>query len=275
MASVTEMRDWLRGQGEDVPVRGKLSADWIDRYEQAHGDLPLPDADDFPDPGDDDDAIGADDLPPMADEVRPSRPRTRARPAERASAAGDRLLGRILGGPGKAPAKPKAKGKAKPRVSLESFISRSYEAAGRVLAPLSPAAAACIGIQAPMAGVILEDKLRNTVADRFLQPVARAEDLMNATFALVAPPIACMGIEMTYMQEQTPQVMFRRGVLVQVLREGLRTGLEVSEKYGEQIAEAAAKRARYDGEVDRLIAMIFPPPKVEDVPEPEMAGAAA
>lgn len=273
MASVTEMRDWLRDHGEDVPLRGKLSAEWVEKYEAANGDLPLPDPDD--DPGDDGDLIGADDLPPMVEEVRPSRPRTRQRPAERASAAGDRLIGRILGGSGKAAAKPKAKGKPKPRVSLESLVTRSYEGIGRVLAPLSPAAAACIGIQAPMAGVILEDKLRGTIADRALQPVARAEDLMNAGFALIAPPIACMGIEMTWMQEQTPQVVFRRTVLMQVLREGLRTGLEVSEKYGEQIAEATAKRARYEGQVDELIAMIFPPPKVEDVPEQEMAGAAA
>jgi len=268
MATVTEMRAWLREQGEDVPDRGRLRPELVDIYLAAH-----PDGDDWPDDDTLDELVDGPDTAEVAPEVRPSRKRTR-----RTSSQGmDSLVGRVLFGERKqqATGKTTRKPKQRPRVSLERFTGRLYSMAGRVLEPLSPAAAACVKIQGPMAGVMLEDIVKGTVVDRMLQPVARAEEKLDVAFALVMPPVACMAIEMSYAVEQTPQTVFRRTVAVQMLREGLRTGLEISDKYADQIEAARERAARSDAEVDRLIAMIFPQPTVEHVPEGEMAGAAA
>jgi len=260
------MRAWLRDHGEDVPDRGRLRPELVDIYLAAH-----PDGDDWPDDETLDDVIDAPETAEVTPEVRPSRKRTRT-----PSRGADSLVGRVLFGERKQ-AKPagKSRVKARPRVSLERFTGRIYSMAGRVLEPLSPAAARCVTIQGPMAGVMLEDIVKGTVVDRMLQPVARAEEKLDVAFALVMPPIACMAIEMSYAMEQTPQVILRRTVAGQMLREGLRTGLEISAKYAEQIEAARERAARSDAEVDRLIALIFPPPVVENVPAPEMAGAAA
>lgn len=270
MATVTEMRAALREAGEDVPVRGKLSDEWVARYDelklQEGSPDPWPDDDDLPD-------VGAD-TPSVPEEVRPSR--KRARSAASTKPAGS-LIGRLLSGGGDGKSKPKGKGKPAPRVSLERLVTRFYAGAGRVLAPVSPAASACLRVQGPMAGVMLNDIAMGTVVDRMLQPVARAEEKIDVLFALAVPPVACIGLEMTAGLEPTPEVLFRRTVLMQMLREGLRTGLEVTEKYASQIAEAAEREIRYDSEVDRLLSLIFAPPPGEMVPEPEpaMAGAAA
>jgi hypothetical protein len=269
MATVTEMRAWLRDNGHDVPQRGVLRPDLVDAYNDAHADPMNPE---WPDDADLLD-VGVDDEPaPVRAETRPSRP---ARQRKTASQRADSVIGRVLFGEGKKP-QPKARGKQPPRMSLEKFTGRLYSMAGRVLTPISPAAANCVTVQGPMAGVLLEEALRGTVADRVLQPLARAEEKLDVAFALVAPPLACMAIEMASQLEPSPQVMLRKTVAFQMLREGLRTGLEISEKYGDKIAEVIERQRRSDEEVDRLISLIFPPPpEAEYVPGAEMAGAAA
>jgi|SRR5215469_1891538 len=260
MATVTEMRTLLRESGEDVPARGVLSPEWVARYEALSADEP-DSADGWPE--DSDDVVGGSEtVTEIRPEVRPSRPRASSRKAASDTRG---LVGRLLAGGAKTGSKSKAK--QPPRVSLEKLTGRMYSTFGRVLQPLSPAASNCIQIQAPMAGVILEDKIKHTVADRLLQPVARVEDALDTMFALVAPPLACIAIEMSYMQEQTPQVLMRRTIAGQILREGLRTGLELSEQYGDQIAAAVERQQRSDAQVDALIAQIFPPPPVVEMPD--------
>jgi hypothetical protein len=46
-----------------------------------------------------------------------------------------------------------------------------------------------LALQAPVAGIILEDTLRGTVADRILQPLARAGERGTELAALLGPPV--------------------------------------------------------------------------------------
>lgn len=274
MATVTEMRARLREAGEDVPVRGKLSDEWVSRYDELGLDASTPDPDPWPDDDDLDPVAGGE---PIPEEVRPSRQRARKVSSPARSSGG--LIGRLLERTDpKAKSSSKSK-KAPPRVSLEKLVTRAYTGVSRILTPVSPAASRCLAVQAPMAGVMLNDIVANTVVDRMLQPVARAEDKLDVVFALMVPPVACVGLEMTAGMERTPEVMLRQTFLMQMLREGLRTGLEVTERYATEIKAAVERQARYDQQVDELISMILVMPQGEMVPDDvrdaEMAGAAA
>src|SRR5215831_8022525 len=276
-ATVTEMRKWLQANtDEEVPDRGRLRPELVELFNDAHAAEEW-DADTEP-AGD---LIGADiagaetEAAPaeVRPEVRPSRKRATGRTGGGASG----VLGRLIAGDTSKKPAPKRGAKAPPRVSLEKFTGRLYSMAGRLLAPVSPAAATCVAVQAPIAGVLLDEIVVGTVADRMLQPLARAEEKLDVAFALIAPPVACMAIEMAQPVEQTPEVMFRTAVAYQMLREGLRTGLEVSGKYAERVAEARARQLESDAKVDELIALIFQPrPSPEEMAAAaEMAGAAA
>lgn len=293
MATTTDIRAWLIEQGHEVPAKGRLPGTLTSLYEQAHRDeYPVTasaldggvsEADFGPEPGED-----AEDLEPsvpMQPERRPrtqSQRRTAARQAQRKGRI-DRGIDKIFAwGSGEQDPKAKARAKAAkaktrpPRVSLEKFTGRFYDGCSRILEPLSPAAATCMRVQAPMAAVVIDGVVKDTVLDRIVQPAARLEDKLDVVFGLVAAPAACIAVEYTFQVPQTPRIVMQRAMSIQLLREALRATLEVSEDYAEQITAMMAKREVQDAEVDRLIRMIFPQmraPEPEPVPEPEMAMA--
>lgn len=279
MATTTDMRRWLRDQGEDVPERGRLRPELVARYEAAHDadaewdmadleDVGLADADEF------------EPSVPMQPERPPRTARTvraerRAQPVTKRASG---VLGKLLGEDKKKDAA--KKGKKIPRTSLERLISRGYSEVGKILAPLSQPMSRCLQAQATFAGIVWEDTLRDTIVDRALQPAARAEEKLDKMFALVATPAAVLAAERNQlalaMQQITPQqFMVRQAFVMPVLREGLRKTLEISETYAEQIKEKIERDARWDAEIDAMLAMIFEPPEEQAAQEPEMAGAAA
>jgi hypothetical protein len=282
MATLADKRAWLRlNTAEEVPSRGRLRPDLEAMYDHAHPDEQAEPADDgwdsfgdyeteFADPEDLEPSV------PMQPE-RPPRTARSARAARRAEPVGartGRIVSTLIGGKDKN--KPGPKKKAPPRIGLEKFISRGYSTLGRMVAPLSQPMSRCLQAQAAMAGVIFEDMAKGTVADRLLQPAARAEDKLDKGFALIAPPLIVLAIEQTQVavnagRLQPQQAMVRMAFFQPILRESLRIGLEVSESYAEQMKARIEQDARWDAQVDGLIGMIFEMP----VPEPEMAGAAA
>jgi hypothetical protein len=287
MATTAEMRAWLRANtGEDIPARGRLDPRWVQMYEDANGTEPQWDG--ATQVLDDADWDLGDDGTPDPDELEPSvpleperAPRTqRAARAERraqpVTQRSSRFVGKLLGSDTKK--KAAAKGKKIPRTSLEKLVTRGYSELGKILTPLSRPMGNCLQAQAAFAGVVLEDTFRDTIVDRALQPLARAEDKLGKVFALTVPPLACLAIEQTTIAVNNgrldpQQGMMRLALIQPVLRESLRKGLEVSAQYADQIKERLEQDAQWDAEVDKLLAVIFDQPEAER--EPEMAGAAA
>lgn len=270
MATVTEKRAWLcANTTEEIPSRGRLSPALEALYDQAH-------------PSDDDggldggvtdaDFASLDEEPevPLRPEEPPATPRARkARQRQQPAAKRARgLAGKLLGSSGK------PKGKPKPRISLEKFTARGYAMLGRMTQPISLPMSRCLTAQAPMAGIILDDVARGTIADKILQPVARAEDKLDKVFALTAPPLLVLAIDMSS-QLPPKEAAVRQAFLLPMLRESLRVSLEVSESYADRVAAAFERNERLDQQVDELLAMIFGQVAAEPEPEPEPAGAAA
>jgi hypothetical protein len=283
MATLADKRAWLRlNTSEEVPSRGRLRPDLEAMYDHAHpdDDADHPSEWDLWD-GEPEDSADPEDLEPSVpmQPERPPRTARSARAARRAEPVGartSRLVATVIGGKDKS--KPGPKKKPAPRIGLEKFISRGYSTLGRMVAPLSQPMSRCLQAQAAMAGVIFEDMAKGTMADRLLQPAARAEDKLDKGFALIAPPLIVLAIEQTQVavnagRLEPQQAMVRMAFLQPILRESLRIGLEVSESYAEQMKARIEQDARWDAEVDGLISMIFEMPAPE--PDPAMAGAAA
>jgi len=273
MATVTEMRAWLREQGEDVPARGRLRPDLQARYDQAHPAGGDDDGWDLPGGGEDDEDEPQVPLEPERPPLTRTGQRTRARARAGGWTRADSLTARILGAGKKPPGKP---AKKKPRVSLEKFTTRIYSSLGRMVRPLSPAMSNCLQAQAAMAGVLLEDMAQGTIIDRLLQGPARAEDKLDKGVALIAPPVLCLLIEQSFLLPPR-EMAIRQALLMPMLRESLRIGLEVSESYADQIKARLEQDARWDQQIDELLRLIFSQvaSAAETVPEPEMAGATA
>lgn len=191
MATSTEVREWARHNGHDVPDRGKLPARLADAWNAAHpGDPYQPEprgpvngvAPDYPD--DDFESafavLPADPGPPQdTGEVAPKRP-PKASSSRRSSSTG---LGRLFGsGPRD------SKAKRKPRVSTEGLLGALWRGLAGMAAPLPPLQRT-LKVQAPVAGAILDDAVKGTIIDPLLQPLARLADVGKAGSALIGPPV--------------------------------------------------------------------------------------
>jgi hypothetical protein len=276
MATVTDMRAKLRERygllSEDnpggVPERGRLTEDWRAKYET----IAEAEDKDWDLGGDDDELAGATEPDvPMEPETPPRTARS-ARRERRARPVTERVWGKRDGSSG-SKRKPRAKHK---RVSVDHLVSRGWEAIARLAQPLSLPMSRCLQVQSPVAGLILEEIVAGTVADRVLQPIARAEEKAEKVLALVAPPILVLAIEAS--QQLPPeQMMMRQALLMPMLKESLRVWLQVA---GPKVEEAARREAEYQEKfghtIDEMIGLFFGAgATVTAEQEPEMAGAAA
>jgi len=111
-----------------------------------------------------------------------------------------------------------------------------------------------LALQAPVAGVILDDVLKGTILDRMLQPFARGGKRSEALLALVGPPLL---VElMVRHPEWQPQIL-------PMLAAALESYADIA---GPKVA-AAKKRAEKraadigaDGGIQGLLEWIFAPP---------------
>lgn len=167
----------------------------------------------------------------------------KATPVERLRAVADKV---------KKPApRMAARGKAKPRVSVEKVISKAWALAAGLATNFSPAMGATLAMQAPVAGAILEDKVRGTLVDKMLQPVARTVDGGNVALALIGPPLLVQALAMQ--PQRAPQI-------VPVLREALRSWIDVAgEKMEQQQAEEKVFADKYGARIDEMINTLLTP----------------
>lgn len=241
--SDSEIRDWLRGQGEDVPVRGPIPKAARARYELAHP--PEPTDDDFPDDVDD---ISEPGPPPADPETRPRNITTPKAP-------------RMPWRRGKTPARGKGKPRHK-RVPLDDTIATAWRFLGSLAKPL-PATSRLLKIQAPVAGRILEPVLRDTIADRILQPIARTTEGAEAVAVLLVPPAV-----ITAMQLNPSTIPF----LMPVLRETLMRMIRIAgPAMAESLRQERAFEEQFGGSVDDMIALLLSEIVVAEGVSPEQA----
>lgn len=156
------------------------------------------------------------------------------------------------------PSKPatRARKPVKPRVSVERVVSGGWRLLAQIARPINLPVARVLDVQAPVAGLLLEDVVRNTLVDRVLQPIARAAQGGEIAFALMGPPLLVAAIQGK--PEMAP-------VLVPMLKESLRTWIDVA---GPKLEELAAKdqkfQEQYGARIDEMIELFFAPVVVEN-----------
>lgn len=144
------------------------------------------------------------------------------------------------------------------RVSTENIVAGAWGLGAWAMSrnPMMLPTARVLDMQAPVAGVVINDVTRGTVVDKVLQPLARMEEKGGKVGALVGPPIL-VGLMTSYPALHEP--------LRPVLKMALMTWMEVSEPAMKKL-EARAKRfedkvgasaADIEGMIDALFA---PPP---------------
>jgi hypothetical protein len=200
MATSAEKRAWLAANGhpELAEGKGRLPGPLLAEYDAAHA--PADDYGPGTEPGDFDgplDFVAAGDPPPppgdgeapgdgagaAAEEERPPRPHA-ARP--RFGFGGKR---RVKGKPS-----PSTGRKTFRRVSIAPLIEDAYSDIAWAAAGIPPLQR-LLYAQAPIAGVVLDPVVRDTVADRVvLQPMARNYERVKVGMALVGTPLALVAV---------------------------------------------------------------------------------
>lgn len=263
-----EIREWARRTGREVGTKGRVGTELRGEYERIIAEAAAaPPAAPAPAParGPESDSAG----PPPAREETPPR---RVRPAR------GRLRTRLWGPPSKSGRKRKDRG---PRVSTEKLIQRGWETASRILQPVNLPVARCLDWQAPTAGALLEEAVRDTIADRLLQPVARVEDKLEILGALVGPPVLIFALQLPGNQpvhdvEVTdaetgrkhvqrvpwPAGAMRQQVIMSALVEALDMCVEAQEKLPAEVRARQQHREQRRKDMRDLVQDVFfaPPP---------------
>jgi hypothetical protein len=237
MTDSQDIRTWAKTQGIDIGVRGRIPDTVREQYDASRnggGELPELDAAELILPGEPE--VPQDAPPPKLASVGTVVPE---RPPERPKRRGG-LLGRKP-----REAKPKSGHK---RVSLENLISSGWGLAALALArsPQALPVARILDLQAPVAGIIVDDMARGTIADKILQPLARMGEKGEKLFALAGPPM------LVGMMTAQPQLF---PVLKPMLKMSMMSWMQVSKPAMEKVQKRAEAFAEDFGDMD-LDAMI-------------------
>ena len=157
--------------------------------------------------------------------------------------------------------------KKRPRVSTEELLGACWRSAAKLAAPLPPLQRT-LRVQAPVAGILLEDAVKDTIVDPLLQPFARLAHAGQTVNALAGPPLWVTAISLHYAQRAAQQLP-PHPVFMAVAEEGLRSGLMAWCEVSGPAFEKALRKERefeekYGGTVDDMIAMIFADPPSDE-----------
>lgn len=293
MATSAEKRAWLAANGhpELADGKGRLPADWLAEYDAAHapaddyapgtspadfeGPLDFVTADDPPD-------VTGKEIPPepagaAVAEERPSRPHT-TRP-------------RFGFARPKGPRKPKDKPNRGRRVSIAPLIEDAYSDIAWAAAGIPPLQR-LLYAQAPIAGVVLDPVVKDTVADRIvLQPMARNYERMKVGMALIGTPAALLAVLATapepvltpmVREDGTPMVNADGEPVVALvpgepsvqhqsamltLRYGVRAMADLAGDSMSRVRERAQENAERDDMVNEFIGFLLGVPVPQDANE--------
>jgi hypothetical protein len=259
--TTADVRGWLRDNGFDVSDRGQIPRELFAAYYEANpgsedlanGNGHRQDSGDYPDGMSDADFPAAEAEVP--DDTAESRPRD-VRPKAKAKARS--FTARFQRKPGRG--RPKH-----PRVPVDEIISGGWRILARIARPVPPLQRT-LRVQAPVAGLLLEDSIKGTVVDAVLQPLARMQQRGRAVAALAGPPVIVTAITV-HMQQRAaldppqppnPVVM---SALTEALRESLIIWLDVAGPKFEQALERERRfEEKYGADVDQFMNWLFSPP---------------
>lgn len=263
-----EARAILRDHGEQPPARGKLAPPWHEAAEAiaaaavtGAADPPggsgarTPDGD-----GGTADAtppLDGETVPPADAERRPTRPRARPRSRGRGGGAAQ-LRSRLWGDGGRSKARRPARPRRE-RMPVDKLCASIWRGAGKAAAYVSMPLSRTIDLQAPFAGVVLEDTVRDTFVDTLMQPVARSADKGRNLVGLFGPPMIVMALEAAKGLPEDQRNM-RAAFLLPALEESLMVCHKIAGERAAQVAERAEEDEPLRQAVRMEIAMIFAGP---------------
>lgn len=265
MTSDQEIREWARAEGIAAPARGRVPQELREQHAAATGDSEGGDNAGL--------SLVKDEGVPVPPETAPVRPST-VPPADTGEV-------RPLRPGGGAPARgrfgrkrrPAAGGERPPRkrVSIEEIAADGWALMATFLGSqgLVPTARV-LDLQAPVAGAILEDTLRGTLADRLLQPIARNSGKAREISALLGPPVLVSILTVRPDLGERLLPTLKRQIRTWVLIAGPK--LKAKERAEKKALEAMGvdSPAALDREVEQMIASLWAPPGMAGMqPEPE------
>lgn len=243
MAEATDIRQWARDKGHDIGDRGRVPKHLQDEYEaeinaraSINGDVPVSLPDDLdtgetrpfaPPPSQDGPTARTTTPSSGADETRPSAKKRRMpwQPKE----------------PGSQP-KPKPQHK---RVPLETWAARGWRVAGKLLGDGRTPSSRCLYMQAPVAGVIVDDLIKGSKVDKMLQPIARFGEGSKNAGALVGLPL------LVAVTERQPQLYeYTRPLMVAAAEEWVLIAGPAMRKAKQRAAEIAKELAEFEFDED-------------------------
>jgi hypothetical protein len=250
MSDTTDIRVWLRENHPEVPIstRGPLRNEHRAIYEDEHAEQPPEQVTVTSD-------VLADELVAEV-EVAP----------ERAGESKRTWFSRKVAPKSRPP-------RAQRRTPIDSIMALTWTVAANVVGTkqeLLPVAR-CLAMQAPAAGMVMDDALKGSFVDKMLQPVARAGKRGEAIWAVAGPPMIVSAI--TLQPELYP-------VLRPMLREAVKSWVLIA---GPKMRKAAEREAKLmqelDGDftqIDQMIDSLFAaPPGMEYADASENAAAAS
>jgi len=244
-----DIRKWAAEQGIDLNERGRLPKAVIEQYEAAHpapGDgegpmLIVPEGPAGP-PVDPAEHVSTPDRP-----VRPSGPPgVTERPPVPPKRQRRKMFAAKAKEPGKTPAK------RLPRISTETLVGGAWSVFASFFGrhPMGVPAARMMMFQAPTIGVLGDDAIRGTWADRILQPLARASEKGEIVAEIIGPPVIVAAC--TYRPELYPVA---QPVLKMLVMGYLERAEPAMEKIQQRISRMEDKLG--GAQVDDILASVF------------------
>lgn len=257
MPTSAEIRSWANTDGGyDIGIKGNIPAHIRDAYDAAHsgdgGDAPSPAAD-YPDPDPDFETAFADEPPEETPPRKPPKASGRGS-GSRAKTGRTGWFGKRTSGTGK----PKRK-----RIPVDDLISSAWGVLARLARPLPPLQRT-LRVQAPVAGLLLEDAVKDTATDTFLQPLARFAAQGKTVTALLGPPVIVTAISAHIAQAEAsdsqPNPVFM-SIAAEALRGSLMTWMDVAgPKFEQALAHEREFEEKYGQPVDEFMQWLFSPP---------------
>lgn len=160
------------------------------------------------------------------------------------------------------------------RVPVDGLLSMAWAGLGKLAAqPAILPVGRCMQLQAPAAGMVLDDALKGSILDRMAQPLARGAKRGELVFAVAGPPILVGAV--CQRPELYPVV---RPMLVEALKSWLIVSGPRMRKAREREAKLIAEMQEEGmdaGSIEEMIDALFAPPPGAEVGADDDAPARA